>query len=459
MDATIRRFGVMLLLTGSYMLCELIAGLWLGSLALTSDAMHMLSDTAALGVGLAAALLARRPPTPLAPYGYARAEAVGALVNGTFLLAACVHLALEAAQRIYALAPPPAEADALLLVAAAGLAINLVGLGLFGKEAHAHCACGAHHLGGRRPSYGLGGGDDADEAALLQSPSSLPDILSRDLEDGAVSILVDAAAAPAAPSPPPKVSPPAGGPSRRRPHLGVGTFALGGQLCRDPECEDPGCPPRRPPSPRSAFGGCAECDDDDDDDGRRRRTRGWFGGRRGGRAARRAEADLNARGVYLHLLGDALGSVGAIASGAIIRLAPIEWRVARALADPLASLAIVAILLCGAVPLVRECGRVLLQLAPSAVFASADDLEILRARLEELPRVRRCDRLRVWQLAAGRHVADVRLRVDVDAAASSSTAAPGGALLAAELKTLSARARRLLHEAGVGDATVEIDVV
>ena len=42
--------------------------------------------------------LTRRPPTPLAPYGYARAEAVGALVNGTFLLAACVHLALEAAQ-------------------------------------------------------------------------------------------------------------------------------------------------------------------------------------------------------------------------------------------------------------------------------------------------------------------------------------------------------------------------
>ena len=110
-------------------------------------------------------------------------------------------------------------------------------------------------------------------------------------------------------------------------------------------------------------------------------------------------------------------------------------------------------------PLVRECGRVLLQLAPSAVFSSADDLEKLRARLEELPRVRRCDRLRVWQLAAGRHVADVRLRVDVDAAASSSTAAPGGALLAAELKTLSARARRLLHESGVGDATVEIDVV
>ena len=49
MDATIRRFSIMLILTGGYMIAELGAGLWLGSLALTSDAMHMLSDTAALG--------------------------------------------------------------------------------------------------------------------------------------------------------------------------------------------------------------------------------------------------------------------------------------------------------------------------------------------------------------------------------------------------------------------------
>ena len=43
-DPTLRRFGVMLVLTGGYMLAELGAGLWLGSLALTSDAMHMLSE-------------------------------------------------------------------------------------------------------------------------------------------------------------------------------------------------------------------------------------------------------------------------------------------------------------------------------------------------------------------------------------------------------------------------------
>ena len=162
-----------------------------------------------------------------------------------------------------------------------------------------------------------------------------------------MSILVDAAAAPAAPAAAEGVA--AGG-RATSPPTSVWGRSPGGQLCTTPR-RGLGCPPRRPPSP-PAFGGCAECDDDDDD-----ATTTGGGGRAAGAAggaaaARRAEADLNARGVYLHLLGDALGSVGAIASGAIIRLAPIEWRVARALADPLASLAIVAILLCGAVPLV-----------------------------------------------------------------------------------------------------------
>jgi cobalt-zinc-cadmium efflux system protein len=116
-----------LAITLAYALIELAAGLWSGSLALTSDAGHMFAghmfaDALALGLAAAAAWLARRPPGVKHSYGLARAEVIGATLNGLLMLGIIVVLVVEAVERI--LAPRPVSADVVIAVAAIGLVVN-----------------------------------------------------------------------------------------------------------------------------------------------------------------------------------------------------------------------------------------------------------------------------------------------------------------------------------------------
>jgi cobalt-zinc-cadmium efflux system protein len=115
-------FVTALAITLAYALIELAAGLWSGSLALTSDAGHMFSDALALGLAAAAAWLARRPPGIKHSYGLARAEVIGATLNGLLMLGIIVVLVVEAVERI--LVPRPVSADVVIAVAAVGLVVN-----------------------------------------------------------------------------------------------------------------------------------------------------------------------------------------------------------------------------------------------------------------------------------------------------------------------------------------------
>lgn len=115
-------FLVALVITLAYALVELGAGLWSGSLALTSDAGHMFSDALALGLAAAAAWLARRPPGIKHSYGLARAEVIGASMNGLLMLGIIVVLVVEAVQRL--LDPRPVTAGIVIAVAAVGLVVN-----------------------------------------------------------------------------------------------------------------------------------------------------------------------------------------------------------------------------------------------------------------------------------------------------------------------------------------------
>ncbi len=120
-------FGA-LLLTLLYAGVEAIAGWWSESLALLGDAGHMLSDAVALGLAAAAAWVARRPPSARHSYGLGRAEVVAALVNGLLMLAIVAGIVVEAFARLHA--PRPVAGVAVVGVAAAGLAVNLVVLRL-----------------------------------------------------------------------------------------------------------------------------------------------------------------------------------------------------------------------------------------------------------------------------------------------------------------------------------------
>ena len=115
---------VALLLTLSFAGVEALAGWWSGSLALLSDAAHMLTDSSALGLAAAAAWLARRPPSVLHSYGLVRAEVLAALFNSLLMLVLIGFIVREALERIGT--PREIAGGTVVGVAVIGLAVNLV---------------------------------------------------------------------------------------------------------------------------------------------------------------------------------------------------------------------------------------------------------------------------------------------------------------------------------------------
>lgn len=120
-------------LTLAVLLVEVAGGLLSNSLALLSDAAHMATDVAALGISLYAVRLGRRPPDARRSYGYARMEAIGALVNGGLLVLVAVYILWEAVQRFRA--PQAVASEAMLGVAVLGLLANLISMKLLAAGA------------------------------------------------------------------------------------------------------------------------------------------------------------------------------------------------------------------------------------------------------------------------------------------------------------------------------------
>jgi len=113
-----------LVLTAGFALVEAIGGWLAGSLALLSDAGHMVTDAAALGLALFANAIGRRPPSLRASYGYGRAEVLAAFVNAIVMLAVVAAISIEAVRRL--LEPAPVQGGMVLGIALAGLAVNIV---------------------------------------------------------------------------------------------------------------------------------------------------------------------------------------------------------------------------------------------------------------------------------------------------------------------------------------------
>ena len=110
------------------MIAEVIGGVLSNSLALLSDAGHMLTDALALGLSLIAMNLARRPATPTKTFGYHRAEIMAALANGTILVLVSVFIFYQAYHRFSDL--PSVKSPLMLIVAGIGLLANLISVAL-----------------------------------------------------------------------------------------------------------------------------------------------------------------------------------------------------------------------------------------------------------------------------------------------------------------------------------------
>jgi len=117
------RLKLALALILGLMAAEVVAGLLAGSLALLSDAAHMLTDAGALGLALLALRLAHRPAGGDFTFGLRRAEILSAQLNGATLVALGALIVLEGVRRLGQ--PPDVEGLAVLLVAALGIAVNL----------------------------------------------------------------------------------------------------------------------------------------------------------------------------------------------------------------------------------------------------------------------------------------------------------------------------------------------
>lgn len=122
-DGNMRRVVLALVLTGSFMVVEVIGGILSGSLALLADAGHMLTDTMALGLAAVAFHVSKRPADRRLTFGYHRFQILAAFVNGLSLLLIVGWILFEAVQRF--LSPAEVLGQTMLLVAVAGLAVNI----------------------------------------------------------------------------------------------------------------------------------------------------------------------------------------------------------------------------------------------------------------------------------------------------------------------------------------------
>ncbi|OPZ87895.1 MAG: Cadmium, cobalt and zinc/H(+)-K(+) antiporter [bacterium ADurb.Bin429] len=244
-----RRLTVVLILTGVYLIAEVVGGLLTNSLALLSDAGHMLTDVGALALALFALWFAQRPASPRKTYGFYRLEILAALFNGIALLGLSVFIIVDAVRRLSD--PPEVVGLGLLLIASGGLVVNLIGAVIL-HRGHAH--------------------------------------------------------------------------------------------------------------------------------------------------------SLNVRAAFYHLLGDLLGSLGAVTAGVLILA--FGWYIA----DPLLAIGIAALIIVGAVSLLREATDVLLEATPAHV-----KLDELREALLGVPGVTGVHDLHVWSISSGRHALSCHVVVTPDA--------------------------------------------
>ncbi|MDZ7827534.1 MAG: cation diffusion facilitator family transporter [Gammaproteobacteria bacterium] len=122
-----------LLLTGCFMVVEVIGGLLSGSLALLADAGHMLTDTGALALAWLGFEFGRRDPDARRSFGYARFEVLAGLVNALTMIAVVIFIVFEAFERLGD--PQPVLAGPMLAVAVGGLAVNLIAFRLLHGDA------------------------------------------------------------------------------------------------------------------------------------------------------------------------------------------------------------------------------------------------------------------------------------------------------------------------------------
>ncbi|XP_059841875.1 zinc transporter 1a [Hypanus sabinus] len=390
------RLMCMLWLTFGFFVLEVVVSRLTNSLSMLSDSFHMLSDVIALVVALIAVrFAAKTQSTAKNTFGWIRAEVMGALVNAVFLTALCFTIVLEAIERF----SEPREIQNSLVVigvGAAGLLVNLLGLCLFHGSgsgsgpgsAHGHSHSSSVENGHwfrrkkRSDAGNLTGNSDSQEVNVLVNSGSAINGLNPDKQD--------------------VFSTHRSGDHRLVNDLLMENNVTGLQL-----------------------NGISVLDDHLDE------------------FVEDSASQLNMRGVFLHVLGDALGSVIVVVNAVIfyfvwnpcpengpcinpchneqcenrplngtqsnisenLKSIPEAGPCWVLFLDPTLCCIMVCILLYTTYPLLKESALILLQTVPKQI-----DVELINEKLRNLEGVLAVHELHVWQLAGSRIIATAHIK-------------------------------------------------
>ncbi|KAI8829181.1 cation efflux protein [Chytriomyces cf. hyalinus JEL632] len=332
-------------------LLQNIVGYLTRSIALVADSIHMVSDLVALLVALHAIHLAKqRTHSAQFTFGFQRAEILGALANGLYLLALCFTIVVDIIKR-FAEPTGVKNLKLVLIVGCVGLGANLLGMVMFGGHLmHSHSD---------EPSHSHGGNHNHSESSHNEHSHA---------EEKHSLKLVEMEST-AVPSSSARV------PMRYGAHAHASIIAAADGLKRKNAALQRESLPSHEHSHHHGK------------DFHASHSHGAHN-----------HQNMNMQWVFLHLLVDALGSVGVIASSLIPLYTTGSWRV---YIDPLISLLISGLIVSTSVPLVRSASFIL-QGAPSSV--SMDGLSM------SLPGVLKVHELRGWGLSDEKAVASVPIR-------------------------------------------------
>lgn len=123
---------IVLCLSGTYLIAEVIGGIITNSLALLADAAHMLTDVVGLLLAFIAIKIGEKKADPSRTFGYYRTEILAAVINVVVLLGISIYVLFEAYKRFQN--PPEVQSKSMLIVAGIGLLVNVIGMMILRKD-------------------------------------------------------------------------------------------------------------------------------------------------------------------------------------------------------------------------------------------------------------------------------------------------------------------------------------
>lgn len=463
-------FVTMTLLLGSFFLVEIVVGYVTNSMALIADAFHMLSDVASLVVGfLALQYSTIEAPREVYTYGYARAEVLGALVNAVFLVALCFSIFIEALKRLVILEEIE-NPYLVLIVGAVGLVVNAFGMFLFHQTGHGHSHGGlshshshgskdidesmeqhshgyehAHSHHGHGHSHGHGhahGGskkpfstkdflhndknsisrhgmnshstpvnDEISKSTTSFTPSlekvpedQITQETQQDLKTDNTNVEND----------------------NNEKKIDLEKIEMGNESSITINDNNDSAARKKDSTNASseAFNRSHIKNISNEDPEEKRRFPTKF----------KSAGQLNIHAVYLHILGDALGSIIVMISALIIIFTEGEWTL---YVDPAMSIIMVAIILKTSIPLLIETSKILMNSVPHHI--QVNDLK--KRLMENIPDIRNVHELHIWQLAGDKIIASAHVKL----------------LQPSEYDENALKIKEFFHHEGIHSTTIQIE--